>query len=105
MGPTRSRCASIRGMIDIGHVGLWTSHFDQQPTSRVRELVAEIEAMGWPCVWRPEASGRDALVSAASMLDATTTLKVATGVAQIQARHPQTARAAQKTLHESSGGR
>jgi probable F420-dependent oxidoreductase len=92
-------------VIDIGRVGLWTSLFDQHPTSRVREVVAELETIGWPCVWRPETSGRDALVSAAHMLDATTTLRVATGIAQIQARHPLTAGAAQKTLHEASGGR
>lgn len=92
-------------MIDIGRVGLWTSLLDQHPTSRVREVVAELEALGWPCLWRPEASGRDALVSAAHMLDATTTLRVATGIAQIQARHPMTAKAAQQTLHEASDGR
>ena len=92
-------------MIDIGRVGLWTSLLDQYPTSRVREVVAELEALGWPCIWRPETSGRDALVAAAHMLDATTTLRVATGIAQIQARHPLTANAAQRTLHEASGGR
>ena len=92
-------------MIDIGHVGLWTSLLDQYPTSRVREIVVELESLGWPCIWRPEASGRDALISAAHMLDATTTLHVATGIAQIQARHPMTANAAQRTLHEASGGR
>ena len=92
-------------MIDIGRVGLWISLFDQHPTSRVREVVVELESLGWPCVWRPEASGRDAIVAAANMLDATTTLRVATGVAQIQARHPMTAKAAQLTLHEASGGR
>jgi len=92
-------------VIDIGRVGLWTSLLDQYPTSRVREVVVELESMGWPCVWRPEAAGRDALVSAAHMLDATTTLRVATGIAQIQARHPMTANAAQRTLHEASGGR
>jgi probable F420-dependent oxidoreductase len=64
-----------------------------------------LEAMGWPCLWRPEAAGRDALVSAATMLEATSGLVVATGIAQIHARHPHTASAAQKTLHESSGGR
>jgi probable F420-dependent oxidoreductase len=92
-------------VIDIGRVGLWTSLLDQYPTSRVREIVVELESLGWPCVWRPEASGRDAIVSAAHMLDATTTLRVATGIAQIQARHPMTANAAQRTLHEASGGR
>jgi len=92
-------------VIDIGRVGLWTSLLDQYPTSRVREIVVELESLGWPCVWRPEASGRDALISAAHMLDATKTLRVATGIAQIQARHPMTANAAQRTLHEASGGR
>ncbi len=92
-------------LIDIGRVGIWTGQLDQQPTERVRELVQEIEQDGWPCLWRPESSGRDALVSAAHMLDATTTLRIATGIAQIHARHPMTARAAQKTLDEASGGR
>jgi probable F420-dependent oxidoreductase len=92
-------------MIDIGRVGLWAGQTDQHATSRVRELVQEIEAMGWPCLWRPEASGRDALISAAHMLDATSTLRIGTGIAQIHARHPMTMRAGQKTLHEASGGR
>lgn len=91
--------------IDIGRVGLWTGLVDAHPTARVREVVAEIEDMGWPCLWRHETSGRDALVSCAQMLDATTRLKVATGIAQIHARHPLTTRNAQRTLHESSGGR
>jgi probable F420-dependent oxidoreductase len=92
-------------MIDIGRVGIWTGLIDQYPTSRVREFAQELEAMGWGCLWRPEASGRDAMVSSATMLEATSRLCVATGIAQIHARHPHTTRAAQKTLHESSGGR
>lgn len=92
-------------MIDIGRVGLWTFHIDTIPTVRVRELVVELEEMGWPCLWRPETVGRDALVSSAHMLDASSTLKVATGIAQIHARHAITMRNAQRTLHEASGGR
>jgi len=92
-------------MIDIGRVGLWTGLLDAHPTARVRDLAVELEEMGWPCLWRPETSGRDALVSAAQILEATTTLKVATGIAQIHARHPLTTRNAQRTLHEASGGR
>ena len=45
--------------MDIGRVGLWTFLLDGHPTSRVRELAQEIEAMGWPTLWRPESSGRD----------------------------------------------
>jgi probable F420-dependent oxidoreductase len=92
-------------MIDIGRVGLWTGLIDAHPTARIRDLAQELEAMGWPCVWRPEANGRDAMVSSATILESTTGLKVATGIAQIHARHPHTTVAAQKTLHESSGGR
>ena len=92
-------------MIDIGPVGLWTGLLDAHPTSRVRELAVELEEMGWPCLWRPETSGRDAIVSCTQLLEATTTLRVATGIAQIHARHPLTTRNAQRTLHESSGGR
>ena len=92
-------------MIDIGRVGLWTSLLDLHPTTRVKEVVAELESLGWPCVWRPETSGRDALVSAAVMLEATSTMRIATGIAQIHARHPLTTRAGQKTLHEAYGGR
>ena len=51
------------GRIDIGRVGLWSALPDAHPTSRVRELAAELEAMGWPCLWRPETAGRDAFVS------------------------------------------
>ena len=88
-------------MIDIGRVGLWISLFDQYPTSRVQEVVAELEAAGWPCVWRPEASGRDALISSATMLEATTTLRIATGIAQIQARHP--VHGARRPAHAARG--
>lgn len=101
MNDVRPTIASI----DIGRVGLWTSLLDAHPTSEARETVAEIETMGWPCLWRPETNGRDALVSCAQLLDATSTLKVATGIAQMHARHPLTTRNAQRTLHESSGGR
>jgi probable F420-dependent oxidoreductase len=91
--------------MDIGRVGLWTFLLDQHPTSQVRELVQEIEEMGWPTLWRPESTGRDVLVSSSVMLDATSRLIVASGIAQIYARHPVTAAAAQKTLFEAHEGR
>lgn len=46
-------------VIDIGPVGLWTALLDAHPATRVCELGAELEAMGWPCLWRPETAGRD----------------------------------------------
>ena len=91
--------------MDIGRVGLWTFLLDEHPTSRVRELAQEIEEMGWPTLWRPESTGRDVLVSSSVLLDATSRLVVASGIAQIYARHPVTAAAAQKTLFEAHQGR
>jgi len=78
---------------------------DRHSTPVVKDTVSEIEAMGWPCLWRPEALGRDPFVSAAILLGASTALKVATGIAQITARHPMTAVAGQKTLAEAFDNR
>ena len=91
--------------VDIGRVGIWQGVLDQQPTTRVRELAAEIEEMGWPSLWLPESTGRDALVSSSVLLGATTRLKVATGIAQIHARHPVTSINAARTLAEASDNR
>lgn len=91
--------------IDIGTFGIWTGLLDLHPTSRVREVVAQLDEMGWGCLWRPESAGRDPLVSAALWLDACPRMAVATGIAQTYARHPLTTMAADKTLDEAFPGR
>ena len=53
---------------DLGPVGLWTFTLDLRPAAEVRDLVPEIEAMGWGCVWVPEAVNRDAMVNSALLL-------------------------------------
>ncbi len=91
--------------IDIGTVGVWTSLLDLHPTARVREVVAELDELGWGCLWRPESTGRDPLVTAALWLDACPRMAVATGIAQTYARHPLTTMAASRTLDEAFPGR
>ncbi|MGH1490810.1 MAG: LLM class F420-dependent oxidoreductase [Acidimicrobiales bacterium] len=91
--------------IDIGTFGIWTSLLDLHPTTRVREVVAELDEMGWGCLWRPESTGRDPLISAALWLDACPRMAVATGIAQTYARHPLTTMAANRTLEEAFPGR
>lgn len=91
--------------MDIGRIGLWQGVLDQRPSSQVREVVAELEEMGWPTLWIPEAVGRDPFVSASVMLEATSTMKVATGIVQVHARHPMTTAAAQKTVAEAFDNR
>jgi probable F420-dependent oxidoreductase len=91
--------------LDIGPVGIWTGTLDGQPSSRGREVVQEIEAMGYRTLWIPEATGRHPFVSAALWLDATSSLVIATGIANIYARDAMASAAGQKTLAEAFPGR
>ena len=91
--------------IDIGRFGIWTGALDGQPSSRGREVVQEIEALGYGALWIPEATGRDPFVASSLWLTATSTLTVATGIANVYARDAMATAAAQKTLAEASGGR
>ncbi len=90
---------------DLGPVGLWTFTLDLRPADEVRDLVPEIEAMGWGCVWIPEAVNRDAMVNSALLLSASTTLKIGTGIASIWGRDAMTTAAALHSLSEAWPGR
>ena len=90
---------------DLGPVGLWTFTLDLRPADEVRDLVPEIEAMGWGCVWVPEAVNRDAMVNSALLLSASTTLKIGTGIASIWGRDALTTAASLHSLSEAWPGR
>jgi probable F420-dependent oxidoreductase len=92
-------------MIDIGPIGIWQGVLDGHPSSVVRDVVAELDERGWPCLWIPETVARDPFVSAAVILEATSTMKVATGIASIWARDAMTSQNATKTLNEAYDGR
>jgi probable F420-dependent oxidoreductase len=89
----------------LGRVGLWTFQLDLQPAPAAREAAAELEALGYPAVWLPEAVGREPLVNSALLLSATTTLTVATGIASVWARDAQAMASGQLTLSEAYPGR
>lgn len=91
-------------MIDIGSIGLWQG-LDPYPASQLRDLVAQLDEQGWPCLWIPETVARDPFVAAGIMLEATTNLRVATGIASIWARDAMTTANAAKSLNEAYGGR
>ena len=90
---------------DLGPVGLWTFYLELQPADRVRDLVPEIEAMGWGCVWVPEAVNRDAMVNSALLLSASSMLKIGTGIASIWGRDAMTTAASLHSLSEAWPGR
>ncbi len=93
------------GDIDLGPVGIWTGMLDQVPPAQAAELAAEAEELGYGAIWIPEAVGRDPFVMAALLLQGTTELKVATGIASIYARDAMATANAQRTLAGAFPGR
>jgi probable F420-dependent oxidoreductase len=88
----------------IGKLGVWLSQ-EMLTASEAAAQAKRIEAWGYGALWQPEAVGRNVLVHAGLLLANTTSLVVATGIANIYARDPMACAAAQKTLAEASGGR
>ena len=87
--------------MQLGRTGIWTYQLNYQPTSKVREVVAELEELGYGALWIGEAVYREPLTGAAVLLSATNRMVVATGIANIWARDPVTMTAAQLTLAEA----
>ena len=84
--------------MDLGRTGIWTHALDMQPVGRARELVGELESLGYGAVWIPEAVGREALSSAALLLSGGERIVVATGIANLWARDAMAMSAGHKTI-------
>jgi probable F420-dependent oxidoreductase len=82
-------------------VGLWTFQLDLQPAGAARETAAELEELGYPAVWLPEAVGREPFVNSALLLSATRDLVVGTGIASIWSRDAMSMAMGQLTLSEA----
>ena len=93
------------GDIDIGRIGIWTWILDHVPSSQAAEYTAEAEELGYGAMWYPEAVSRDPFVKAALLLRDTSSIKVATGIANIYARDPMTTANVQRTIEEAFPGR
>jgi probable F420-dependent oxidoreductase len=91
--------------VDIGQIGIWTAAFEGHPSAVAGEAAREIESLGYSALWINETTGRDPFVLSALLLSATSTLKVATGIANVYARDAMTTAACQKTLAEAFPGR
>ncbi len=89
----------------LGRVGLWTFQLDLQPAEVARETAAELEALGYPMVWVPEAVGREPFVNCGLLLGATTTMAVGTGIASIWGRDAMSMATAQLSLSEANPDR
>jgi probable F420-dependent oxidoreductase len=87
--------------MQLGRLGLWTFQLDLQPMARSREAVAELEELGFGCIWVPEAVGREPFANASLLLSGGSRIAVATGIASIHARTAMTMQAGWKTVTEA----
>src|SRR3954447_8345517 len=90
---------------ELGRVGIWTGVLDAVPSSEARAIAGRLEELGFPTLWIPETVGRDPFVTATRLLDATSKLKIATGIANIYARDAVTMANTQRSLEEAFPGR
>ncbi|MCZ6625479.1 MAG: TIGR03620 family F420-dependent LLM class oxidoreductase [Deltaproteobacteria bacterium] len=91
-------------MMKIGKIGIWCWH-DAMSIDESVAFVQKVEACGYGALWIPEAVGRDPFTHLAYLASKTSSLVLATGIANIWARDAMTMAAAQKTLVEISGNR
>jgi probable F420-dependent oxidoreductase len=85
-------------------LGVWAGT-DELSALEAAAFARRVEAWGYGTLWIPEAVGREVFSAAAWLLANTSRLVVASGIANIYARDPLSAAAAQKGLNEQSGGR
>jgi probable F420-dependent oxidoreductase len=90
--------------MQINKLGAWAAT-DSLPAANAAEFARRIEAWGYGALWIPEGIGREVFSASAWLLANTSTLIVASGIANIYARDPVSSAAAQKGLNEQSGGR
>lgn len=95
---------AIDGM-DLGRFGIWTFDFEDQPASRMRDSIQELEDLGWPAFWIPERDGREALTHAGFLLSATERIRIVNGIAKIWSREPRWTQGAAVLLADAYPGR
>lgn len=91
-------------MVSLGKLGIWFSHNALSIADSVA-FARTVEACGYGTLWIPEAVGREPFVHLAYLASQTSSLVLATGIANIWARDAVTMAAAHKTLAELSGNR
>jgi probable F420-dependent oxidoreductase len=82
-----------------GTVGIWTATHESLPPQQSGEIASELESLGYAAMWIPEAWGREAFTNASLLLSSTSTIKIATGIANIWGRDAVNASNASKTLN------
>ncbi|MFG2142325.1 TIGR03620 family F420-dependent LLM class oxidoreductase [Streptomyces sp. NPDC048650] len=82
----------------IGTVGLWVQGMDRRSPAAAAEAATEVEALGYGAMWLSEGLFRDPFMEANTLLGATRSLVVGTGIAVIWGRHPRVIRSQARAL-------
>ena len=88
----------------LGRVGVWFGALGPVPAGPERDIVTRIEELGYPALWITEFD-KDAFAHAGLVLAATRRLTVATGIANVWAREPETLVSGANTLAEAYAAR
>jgi probable F420-dependent oxidoreductase len=91
----------MKPRVNLGKYGIWYGGIDALSSAESQRAAQVVEQLGFGALWVAEAVGRDPFVSSAMLLNATSTLKLATGIANVYARDAMTMVAGQKTLAEA----
>lgn len=87
----------------LKNLGVWAG-IDRCSAADAAAFAKRVEGWGYGALWIPEAMGREVFSASSWLLANTGELIVASGIANIYARDPVSAAAAQKGLNEQSGG-
>jgi probable F420-dependent oxidoreductase len=90
--------------MQISKLGVWAA-LDTLSAANAAAFARRAEAWGYGALWIPEAMGREVFSASAWLLANTSTLIVASGIANIYARDSLATAAAQNGLNEQSGDR
>ena len=71
----------------LGRLGVW-SWLDSFDRAQTADLAGRVEQLGYAALWVPEAVGRDPFTLLGYLAGQTTSLCLATGIANIYARDP-----------------
>ena len=88
-----------------GRLGIFSGSLSTQPAGVQREVAAEIEKLGYGTLWYGESVAREAFAQASIFLSATSSLVIASGIANIWARDPMAMAAGGRALAEAWPGR
>lgn len=90
--------------MQLGKLGVWAG-LDGLSAANALAFAQRTEKRGYKALWTPESRGRNVLVNAAWLLAGTSSLVIASGIANIYARDATAMANAQRGLNEQSGNR